>query len=523
MSHNGRLAATAGDDSTLRVWNIDSGEVTHILRGHTTSLTAVGFSPDNRTVASAAGDEIRIWDLTRAQQQNTLSVPHTNFQGERLIGFDSRIHWSPDGRRLASNNWLGKIEVWDAPASQEPLARRLAFAETRSTLWFIQQSLKALEADDEAESRRHAEKVRHKVDLSPAAQIARGFMWARLREWELAAADLYPSVPHASNFRRLVSEHPDQSDELIREAAMFRPDIPELQIELANLAEQAGDLEAANQHRTRALSLLEHELSERPDDTFAARHLADLIRLPNKDSWHGVKIRSAESASKATLTLQDDGSILASGNNVPGDVYTVTAQCDVERVVAIRLEVLPDPSLPNRGPGRHSASGNFQLAEIRLLNSSSTGDSTDEYHIFKDAWASFQFQANDVNVLGTIRQDDSRVWHVWSQFGQPHHAIFVLEAPVSIKPGQPLVIDLRHHNGGELNIGCFRLSVSTDPFVIQDLRGRHLFNTEHLPPFLNAVKDSQFQSLPPALAGGSVVYCGQTAGFSRTSLVASAS
>ena len=449
----------------------------------------VEFSPtESRLAASGRTGLAYVWDSVTGELILRLNP---SVAGRINYAFGPRIHWSPDGRRLAANNWLGQIDVWDASAPNDSTADRLAIAETRSTLWFIQQSLNALQAGDEAGSRRHAENVRHRTNLTPAAQIARGFMWAKLREWELAAADLYPDVPHSSNFQKLVSQHSDQSDELIRETAMLHPDVPELQIKLANLVEQAGDQEAADQHRTRAMSLLEQQLSERPDDTIAACQLADLLQQSNTDLWHELKIQSAESANEATLTIQDDGSILASGNNVPGDVYTVTTQCDVDRVAAIRLEVLPDPSLPNRGPGRHP-SGNFQLAEIRLLNSSSAGESGGdsaiakggEHHVFKDAWASFQYPAHDVNVLGTIRQDDPRVWHVWSQFGQPNHAVFVPAEPVSVKPGQPLRIQLRHHNLPELNIGRFRLSVGTNPFIILELQERQLFNTRHLPPFL---------------------------------------
>ena len=74
----------------------------------------------------------------------------------------------------------------------------------------------------------------------------------------------------------------------------------------------------------------------------------------------------------ATLALQSDGSILASGDNVSGDVYTISAISTLDRIATVRLEALPDPSLPQKGPGRHS-SGNFQLAAFRIYSPANDG------------------------------------------------------------------------------------------------------------------------------------------------------
>jgi serine/threonine protein kinase/WD40 repeat protein len=442
----------------------------------------VEFSPtENRLATTGRDGSTSLWDTRTGElilRLNSSVAARFNY------GFGPRVHWSPDGRRLAANNWLGQIDVWETSEPDQSQADRLAIAEMRSILWFIEQAGIAIESGDLAAGLRQAGKVRDRSNLAPGIQIARGFLWARLGKWELAAADLYPRGPHTPAFRRLVSEHTDQSDELLTNAAMLRPDVPELQIALADRAERNGDHDAFDEHRRLAVSLLERELAERPTDTFVARQLAEVIRSnEEKIRWQPLRIQSAKSAGGATLSIQKDGSILASGNNVPGDVYTVTAPCDAERVFAVRLDVLPDPSLPNRGPGRHP-SGNFKLDEIRLLNCNANAGSPDESHVFSDAWASFQFPAPDVNVLGTIQHDDPRVWHVWSKWGLPHHAVFKLKEPVTIQPDQPLVIELRHHTDPDLTLGRFRLSVSPTPFVTRNLVEQVLLDTNWQPPFL---------------------------------------
>ena len=59
------------------------------------------------------------------------------------------------------------------------------------------------------------------------------------------------------------------------------------------------------------------------------------------------------------LTAAPDGSVLASGPNPGETVYTVEATTTVCRQSRrIRLEALPDPSLPKGGPGRDPY-GNF--------------------------------------------------------------------------------------------------------------------------------------------------------------------
>src|SRR5205823_4113284 len=69
------------------------------------------------------------------------------------------------------------------------------------------------------------------------------------------------------------------------------------------------------------------------------------------------------------LTVLDDGSVLAGGDQTKRDVYDVRFRGDLKGVTAVRLEVLPDDSLPKRGPGRvyyEGAFGDFFLSEVTL-------------------------------------------------------------------------------------------------------------------------------------------------------------
>jgi len=54
----------------------------------------------------------------------------------------------------------------------------------------------------------------------------------------------------------------------------------------------------------------------------------------------------------ATLSELADHSVLAAGDSPETDTYTIKARTDLTNITAVRLELLPDESLPRQGPGR---------------------------------------------------------------------------------------------------------------------------------------------------------------------------
>ena len=82
-------------------------------------------------------------------------------------------------------------------------------------------------------------------------------------------------------------------------------------------------------------------------------------------NWNVLEPGTALATNGATLTLQTDGSILATGASPATTVYTVTASTDVTNITGIRLEVFEHPSLPANGPGRAS-NGNLVLQEFQV-------------------------------------------------------------------------------------------------------------------------------------------------------------
>lgn len=81
-------------------------------------------------------------------------------------------------------------------------------------------------------------------------------------------------------------------------------------------------------------------------------------------NWVVLTPQSYTSANGATLTLLPDNSLLSSEFHPDTDVYTVTSVTSLTGITGIRLEVLPDASLPNNGPGRF-LNGNFALTDFQ--------------------------------------------------------------------------------------------------------------------------------------------------------------
>ena len=123
LSPDGRTIAIVFRDESLNesrqppdieLWDVNTGERTQILKGHTDDIRSIAFSPDSRTLASGSIDKtIRLWDVNTGQQKRTLTAQ--DWLGEQFynVGHVQEVIFSPDGRTLASGMWRGSIHLWD--------------------------------------------------------------------------------------------------------------------------------------------------------------------------------------------------------------------------------------------------------------------------------------------------------------------------------------------------------------------------------------------------------------------------
>lgn len=188
-------------------------------------------------------------------------------------------------------------------------------------------------------------------------------------------------------------------------------------------------------------------------------------------SWDQLKQISAISANKATLKQQKDGSILVSGNNAKADVYTIQGTSSLGSLTALRLEALPDKSLPKSGPGR-SSGGNFVLTTLSLFVIPPDKNAKPINVPLLTARA--DYSQKGWPVAHAINSNPTDGWAVGSQIGKRHVAVFETKQAVKLPKGSKVKVVLDHqYKGGMHNIGRFRLSLSDakSPVSLEGLPG----------------------------------------------------
>lgn len=125
FSPNGRWILSCSDDTTLVVWDVETGASAVGFVGHSAAVVNCDYSPDGRFVLSACQDgSAMIWD---AQQGDALISLSANSPAGKPCVF------SPDGRRIIGRLTDDRIGVYD-PFAQTIIAE-LSGPSERTTLY----------------------------------------------------------------------------------------------------------------------------------------------------------------------------------------------------------------------------------------------------------------------------------------------------------------------------------------------------------------------------------------------------
>jgi WD40 repeat protein len=63
---DGDRAASAGQDGTVRVWDLRTRKEIHRFSGHTGNVLCVSFTPEGNTLLSGGDDgTVRLWDVAQ--------------------------------------------------------------------------------------------------------------------------------------------------------------------------------------------------------------------------------------------------------------------------------------------------------------------------------------------------------------------------------------------------------------------------------------------------------------------------
>jgi Protein of unknown function (DUF1553)/Protein of unknown function (DUF1549)/Planctomycete cytochrome C len=205
--------------------------------------------------------------------------------------------------------------------------------------------------------------------------------------------------------------------------------------------------------------LLTKKLPVEERDKLFAAWLA--VERKNAVKWMMLRPTQLDGGPNTKLTLLYDGSILAGGDAMKRDLYTLTLTDMPAGTTAIRIEALPDNSLPSRGPGRafyEGPKGDFLLGEITL-----TADGKPA----KFASATEAPPRPGTSAAKALDGDSQTGWAAQGNEGKPSYAVFVLEKPLTAKTAKLELLFERHYAA---SLGRFRISATKQ----KDVKAREI-------------------------------------------------
>jgi hypothetical protein len=246
----------------------------------------------------------------------------------------------------------------------------------------------------------------------------------------------------------------------------------------ALVSKAEADLQTAKDNLPASISAWEKSIAGRPDQP--PGHWRELFE-PTVNSKGGAK-----------FTRLDDGSYLAGGDNPENDTYLIRGLLSGTELTAIRLEVFPDPSLPDASLGRGS-NGNFVLTDV-VAEVDAPGQPNSLRLRFNKAMADYEQPGWTAQSILTPRKKRSESSNVgWAINGNdpskrlPRILVLQLNRPIALTEGARLQVQLLHASRfKDHQVGRFRLSFTSLPperiSVGQDNAYREVEQVLKIPP-----------------------------------------
>ena len=194
-------------------------------------------------------------------------------------------------------------------------------------------------------------------------------------------------------------------------------------------------------------------------------------------AWRPATVLGVDTEGGTSLGQSADGTVEACGPHPDKDSYFLTVAVPVQKVTALRLDLLADLSLPANGPGR-AENGNLKLSEleIRLLGPSEkawrpgSADGADGKaagalgtvggRLLKLRRATADWEQEGFPAANAVDGNVGTAWGIHPREGESHRLVVELAEPLATPAGTRIAVALRQSFGRDHLIGKLRLSVT---------------------------------------------------------------
>jgi WD40 repeat protein len=129
LHRGGNLLAAGSKSGTIRLWDVERRKLVWDRQVYKAWVGSTCFSPSGTTLLVTGEGEVRVKLLNPRDGDELLSVPGATHQVTSAI-------FSPDGHRLATASFDGRIQIWDSETGEEVLSLRHSSLGTLNCLAF---------------------------------------------------------------------------------------------------------------------------------------------------------------------------------------------------------------------------------------------------------------------------------------------------------------------------------------------------------------------------------------------------
>ncbi|MBF2003593.1 MAG: caspase family protein [Synechococcales cyanobacterium M58_A2018_015] len=112
FSPNGQQVLGIADDLTVRLWDVQSGQLVQVLQGHEATIRQARYSPDGRWIITAS------WDRTARLWQTETGKLHQVLRHSDAV---SSASLSSDQQRMVTTSWDGSVRLWQLGSTEPPV------------------------------------------------------------------------------------------------------------------------------------------------------------------------------------------------------------------------------------------------------------------------------------------------------------------------------------------------------------------------------------------------------------------